>query len=209
MLQQWAAETPPAARGQSAADAVFLSTHEPCCMCISSIVWAGFRKVYYLFPYLTTREQGIPHDLDIMHELWNVPSYQKRNKFCATACIIDQIQTRASWRRWWTKSQEFTMGFRASTTRRRAATPTTALPSSSPSDSPTGDEASGCPCYGQHCVRMPLLRARRVSSSVADGRARRQERREADKGGRELMCSSSRAMTVVVCGAGCQSHIRR
>jgi hypothetical protein len=53
--------------------------------------------------------------------------------------------TRASWRRWWTKSQECTMGFRASTTRRRAATPTTALPSSSPSDSPTGDEASGCP----------------------------------------------------------------
>ena len=92
VLQQWAAETPPAARKQSAADAVFLSTHEPCCMCISSIVWAGFRKVYYLFPYLTTREQGIPHDLDIMQELWNVPSYQKRNKFCATACIIDQIQ---------------------------------------------------------------------------------------------------------------------
>ena len=92
VIQRWAAETPAESRGESASQAVFLSTHEPCCMCISSLVWAGFRKVYYLFPYLTTSQQGIPHDLDIMHELWNVPSYQKQNKFMSTACIIDQIQ---------------------------------------------------------------------------------------------------------------------
>ena len=60
-------------------------------MCISSLVWAGFKKVYYLFPYLTTSAQGIPHDIDVMHELWDVPSYQKRNKFCSTAGIIDLI----------------------------------------------------------------------------------------------------------------------
>ena len=49
-------------------------------MCISSIVWSGFKKVFYLFPYLTTSKQGIPHDIDIMHELWGVPSYQRQNK---------------------------------------------------------------------------------------------------------------------------------
>lgn len=91
VLQRWAAETPPAERGNSAATAVFLSTHEPCCMCISSLVWAGFKRVFYLFPYLTTSAQGIPHDLDIMHELWNVPTYQKRNKFCATAGITELV----------------------------------------------------------------------------------------------------------------------
>ena len=30
--------------------------------------------------YETTSAQGIPHDIDIMHELWDVTSYQKRNK---------------------------------------------------------------------------------------------------------------------------------
>lgn len=38
---------------------IFLSTHEPCCMCISSIVWSGFQKVYYLFGYQETKDQGI------------------------------------------------------------------------------------------------------------------------------------------------------
>ena len=47
----------------AAADSIFLATHEPCCMCISSIVWSGFKRCYYLFPYETTRDQGIPHCL--------------------------------------------------------------------------------------------------------------------------------------------------
>ena len=33
----------------AAADSIFLATHEPCCMCISSIVWSGFKRCYYLF----------------------------------------------------------------------------------------------------------------------------------------------------------------
>jgi tRNA(Arg) A34 adenosine deaminase TadA len=68
-------------------DCIFLSTHEPCCMCISSIVWSGFTRVYYLFGYETTKEQGIPHDINIMHELWGVPSYRRRNQFLSTASI--------------------------------------------------------------------------------------------------------------------------
>jgi tRNA(Arg) A34 adenosine deaminase TadA len=56
-------------------------------MCISSIVWSGFTRVYYLFGYETTKEQGIPHDINIMHELWGVPSYRRRNQFLSTASI--------------------------------------------------------------------------------------------------------------------------
>ena len=69
VLQKWAAQTPAEQRGASAARAVFLSTHEPCCMCISAIVWAGFSEVFYFFPYESTRKQGIPHDIEIMHEV--------------------------------------------------------------------------------------------------------------------------------------------
>ena len=75
----------------AAADSVFLATHEPCCMCISSIVWSGFKRCYYLFPYETTRDQGIPHDLNIMYELWRVPRYRERNAFCTTAGILPLI----------------------------------------------------------------------------------------------------------------------
>lgn len=73
----------------SAENSVFLSTHEPCCMCISAIVWAGFKTVFYLFPYETTKDQGIPHDLDIMHELWGVERYRRKNKYCQTFSIME------------------------------------------------------------------------------------------------------------------------
>ena len=90
-IWQWSQIIPPSERGRAAKSSVFLSTHEPCCMCISSIVWAGFTKIYYLFPYTMTSKQGIPHDLNIMHELWGVPSYRKQNKFCSASCLFDLV----------------------------------------------------------------------------------------------------------------------
>mmetsp|Transcript_2596 Transcript_2596/g.3417 ORF Transcript_2596/g.3417 Transcript_2596/m.3417 type:complete len:195 (+) Transcript_2596:86-670(+) len=72
-------------------DSVFLSTHEPCCMCISSICWAGFPQVYYLFSYENTKSQGIPHDIKIMHELWGVESYVTKNEFLTSTSIRDLI----------------------------------------------------------------------------------------------------------------------
>jgi len=90
-IYQWSKRTPANLRGPIAQKSVFLSTHEPCMMCISSIVWAGFRKVYYFFPYSKTTEQGIPHDIQTMHELWGVPTYRKQNKYCSTACLIELI----------------------------------------------------------------------------------------------------------------------
>jgi tRNA(Arg) A34 adenosine deaminase TadA len=92
LISEWSKSTPPAERGTAAKASVFLSTHEPCCMCISSIVWTGFTKVFYLFSYELTSQQGIPHDINIMHELWGVPTYRKQNKFCTTACIMELVE---------------------------------------------------------------------------------------------------------------------
>ena len=80
VIYEWSKKIPPQ------------QTHEPCCMCISSIVWAGFNKCYYFFPYTMTAAQGIPHDIQTMHELWGVASYRKTNKFISTACIMDLVE---------------------------------------------------------------------------------------------------------------------
>jgi len=72
-------------------ESVFLATHEPCCLCISAIVWTGFRRCFYLYPYETTKQQGIPHDLNIMYELWRVERYQERNALCSTAGLLPLI----------------------------------------------------------------------------------------------------------------------
>lgn len=32
-------------------ECLFLSTHEPCSLCLSGIAWAGFNEFYYLFTY--------------------------------------------------------------------------------------------------------------------------------------------------------------
>jgi tRNA(Arg) A34 adenosine deaminase TadA len=89
-IKQWS-ETIPAEVRPAPSDSIFLSTHEPCCMCMSAIVWSGFKKVFYLFLYETTREQGIPHDISIMQEVWQVPRYAPRNKFCSSAGLIELI----------------------------------------------------------------------------------------------------------------------
>ena len=90
---EWSKLIPASERGKSAQSSIFLSTHEPCCMCISSIVWAGFNKVFYFFPYAVTTDQGIPWDVETMHELWGVQSYRRENKFCKTACLVDLIES--------------------------------------------------------------------------------------------------------------------
>merc|ERR1712196_301792 len=46
-IKQWS-EKIPASERPAPADSIFVSTHEPCCMCISAIVWTGFKKVCYL-----------------------------------------------------------------------------------------------------------------------------------------------------------------
>ena len=52
---------------------IFLTSHEPCSLCLSAITFSGFDNFYYLFPYQSTSEEfSIPHDLNILKEVFNI-----------------------------------------------------------------------------------------------------------------------------------------
>ncbi len=63
---------------------IFLSSHEPCSLCISAITFSGFNNFYYLFPYEATSDKfNIPHDLNILKEVFNISDgkYMKENSY--------------------------------------------------------------------------------------------------------------------------------
>ena len=37
----------------------FLSSHEPCSLCLSAITFSGFDNFYYLFPYESTSMKNL------------------------------------------------------------------------------------------------------------------------------------------------------
>tara|TARA_A100001011_G_C14230027_1_gene808346 strand:+ start:580 stop:1161 length:582 start_codon:yes stop_codon:yes gene_type:complete len=74
-------------------DLIFLSTHEPCSMCLSAITWAGFDNFIYLFSYEESRDLfAIPHDLNILNQVFNIQdgNYKKSNEYWASYSI-DEI----------------------------------------------------------------------------------------------------------------------
>ena len=65
-------------------DCMFLSSHEPCSMCLSAITFSGFDNFYYLFPYTATNDVfNIPHDLKILKEVFKINNgeYNKENSY--------------------------------------------------------------------------------------------------------------------------------
>jgi len=76
-------------------DYYFISSHEPCSLCLSAITWCGFDNFYYFFPYEDTKFSfDIPHDLNILKEVFNINGgdYCKDNKYWKSFSIIDQIK---------------------------------------------------------------------------------------------------------------------
>ena len=65
-------------------ECMFLSSHEPCSMCLSAITFSGFDNFYFLFPYNDTNDEfNIPHDLNILKEVFkiNYGGYNKENSY--------------------------------------------------------------------------------------------------------------------------------
>ena len=70
-----------------AAETIFVSTHEPCPLCLGGLTWGGWDNFFYLFSYADTMDAfSIPHDIRLNEEIWRVKDgeYDHRNRYwCA------------------------------------------------------------------------------------------------------------------------------
>ncbi|SPO27246.1 uncharacterized protein UTRI_10363 [Ustilago trichophora] len=82
-------------------DCIFLSTHEPCSLCLSAITWSGFDNFYYLFTYEDTKKVfSIPHDIRILQEVFQTHKegdkeeklYNKKNAYWECFSLAELVE---------------------------------------------------------------------------------------------------------------------
>ena len=75
-------------------ECIFISTHEPCSLCLSAITWSGFNNFYYFFPYEDTNDKfNIVHDLNILSQVFNIKNgkYNNSNSYWQSFSILKEI----------------------------------------------------------------------------------------------------------------------
>ncbi len=75
-------------------DCLFLSTHEPCSLCLSAITWSGFDNFYYLYGHEDSRDSfNIPHDLRILKEVFHLDAgcYAQENHYWKCYCLTKEV----------------------------------------------------------------------------------------------------------------------
>jgi tRNA(Arg) A34 adenosine deaminase TadA len=80
----------PAHQRPQAKDLYFITTHEPCSLCMSAITWAGFDNFWYFFSHEDSRDAfSIPHDLKILKEVFKLEpgGYAHDNAFWSAHSI--------------------------------------------------------------------------------------------------------------------------
>ena len=74
-------------------DCIFLSTHEPCSMCISALSWSGFKDIYYFFGYEHTKDDfNIPHDIQMLKDVFGCDHPTNSNWYYTKRSILEMAR---------------------------------------------------------------------------------------------------------------------